>query len=414
MEIHKMPNSLTQKTLTVLLIEDSAEYAELVQQWLSVKGEVRFLLNWTDSLAAGIERLAHGGVDAILLDLNLPDSQGLDTFRTVRGHARGVSVILLSGSDTDSVALEMVQQGAQDYLVKSTCTGELLRKAVQYAVIRHESQARKGPDAAVEQSRVIGVLGAHGGVGATTIACGLAMQLRVLTNQTTLLADLDLNAGLVNFFMKSQSEYSMLDAVSNMQRLDRSCWEGLVWHAPGDLHVIGSPGMLGACEADADALRHVLTVLPAFYRWMVIDLGRLSVLSTGLLDRMNEILLVTTTSLSSLYETKRVIGALARVGIEAERIRLIVNEVRTSQALSGSELNQMLGIPVYARLPGASQELHEACMVGRVLPEAGEFLRQITHLARRIAGLPETKARSKVSQFLSFGDRSRRAGAPHG
>ena len=56
------------KTLTVLLIEDSPDYAELVQQWLSIRSDMAFVLNWTDSLLAGLNRLEQGGVDVILLD----------------------------------------------------------------------------------------------------------------------------------------------------------------------------------------------------------------------------------------------------------------------------------------------------------------------------------------------------------
>jgi glutamate dehydrogenase (NAD(P)+) len=78
------------KTLEVLLIEDSPEYAQLVQRWLSAKGDVTFVLNWTDSLMAGLNRLAQGGMDVILLDLGLPDSEGLETSTTTRAHAPGV------------------------------------------------------------------------------------------------------------------------------------------------------------------------------------------------------------------------------------------------------------------------------------------------------------------------------------
>ncbi len=259
------------KTITVLLIEDTPEYAELVQRWLSSKGETEFLLNWTDSLTAGLERLARGGVDVILLDLGLPDSNGLETFTAVRVHAAGVPIVLLSGSDTESLALEMVREGAQDYLVKSACTSELLVKAIQYAILRASGQTGN----AGEQCRVIGVLGAKGGVGATTVACALALEVRLQTDQAVLLADLDVSAGLVGFYMNTKTEYSVLDAASNVVRLDQSLWEGMVAHGAGDLNIIGSPGLLGLLEPETEKLRDALTVVRGFYRWIVVDLGRL-------------------------------------------------------------------------------------------------------------------------------------------
>ena len=74
--------------LTVLLIEDSPQYANLVQRWLSDTSEGgRFLLNWTDSLASGMSRLEKGGIDVILLDLGLPDCSGVEAFTETRARA---------------------------------------------------------------------------------------------------------------------------------------------------------------------------------------------------------------------------------------------------------------------------------------------------------------------------------------
>jgi DNA-binding response OmpR family regulator len=107
-------------TLTVLLIEDDPDYASLVQHWLSAPSDgINFVLNWTDSLEAGKARLERGGVDAVLLDLGLPDSTGMATFLGVRQTNPGVPVIILSAGDDESLALEAIQQGAQDYLVKN-------------------------------------------------------------------------------------------------------------------------------------------------------------------------------------------------------------------------------------------------------------------------------------------------------
>jgi DNA-binding NarL/FixJ family response regulator len=75
-------------------------------------------------------------VDVILLDLGLPGSKGLETFTTARMQASGIPIVVLSGGDTESLALEMVRRGSQDYLVKSACDGETLAKALQYAVAR--------------------------------------------------------------------------------------------------------------------------------------------------------------------------------------------------------------------------------------------------------------------------------------
>jgi Flp pilus assembly CpaE family ATPase len=395
------------KPLTVLLIEDSPAYAELVQQWLSNKDSAAFVLNWTDSLQAGMNRLARGGIDVILLDLGLPDSEGRKTFVAVRSHATGVPIVVLSANEDESLALEAIRDGAQDYIDKSSCNGELLAKAIQCAVLRHGHPAAiSGGESAADRTRVIGVMGAKGGVGATTVACNLAVELRRQTGQKVLLADLDVNGGLVSFMMNCAAEHSILDAVSNIHRLDLS-WDSIVTRGDNDLHIVRSPGLLGVDDPDAGKIGDVLTFVRGFYRWIVLDLGRLSVLSLRLLDRIDSLFLVTGTTVPALFEAKRVLGALRRADIDAERMLLIVNQVANTPDFSFSELQQIFGVAPYAKLPDASPEFRDVRMQGRLPSENGMFRGNIARLARKVAGLPEEESRRGLSQF--FGGKSRRA-----
>src|SRR5580658_2578876 len=167
---------MIKQIVTVLLIEDNPEYAALVHRWLSPKEDIQFVLNWSNSLAAGLNRLKKGDIDAILLDLGLPDSHGLETFTTTKMYASGSPILILSGSEAESIALQKIQEGAEDfYITKSVCDGTLLVKALRHAVGR--SRQRVSGVAVSDQGVVIGVMGAKGGVGATTFVCNLALEL---------------------------------------------------------------------------------------------------------------------------------------------------------------------------------------------------------------------------------------------
>ncbi len=130
-------------TIRVLLVEDSATEARLVQGILAQAAPHagHFSVEWTDSLSASLERLDQGGFDAVLLDLVLPDSQGLDTFLRLREHAPRLPIIVLSGLDDEGLAVEAVRRGAQDYLVKGQADSRLLTRSIRYAVERSRSEA---------------------------------------------------------------------------------------------------------------------------------------------------------------------------------------------------------------------------------------------------------------------------------
>jgi two-component system cell cycle sensor histidine kinase/response regulator CckA len=93
-------------------------------------------IEFANSLSKGLSCLALGNVDAVLLDLGLPDSQGLDTFEKIHSAAYKVPIVILTGFNDNAVSLEAVRRGAQDYLIKGKLDGALLVKAITYAVER--------------------------------------------------------------------------------------------------------------------------------------------------------------------------------------------------------------------------------------------------------------------------------------
>ncbi len=126
----------------VLLIEDDHDYAYILRRMLAARGDDALPFEHVDRLAAGIARIDEGGVDAVLLDLDLPDSFGIDTFLKIHERAPEVPVVVLSGLDDATIAVNAVRQGAQDYLVKGDFEGQLLVRAIRYAIERNHLQQR--------------------------------------------------------------------------------------------------------------------------------------------------------------------------------------------------------------------------------------------------------------------------------
>jgi len=131
----------------VLLIEDDPGEARLVREELleaPCPGQpgAAFELVQVDRLEAGLARLAEGGVDIVLLDLSLPDSQGLDTFYRAQIEAPWLPIVVLTGLDDETCALQAVRAGAQDYLVKGAFGRSPLARAVRYSIERYRLQAQ--------------------------------------------------------------------------------------------------------------------------------------------------------------------------------------------------------------------------------------------------------------------------------
>jgi signal transduction histidine kinase len=132
---------MLEQPVNVLLIEDNTEHVELLQQLLgSATAVANFTVQVADCLDAGLECLRVGGVELILLDLTLPDSDGIETFIRAIEAAPDVPIIVLSGINDVALAIETVQLGAQDYLVKGHVDNHLLVRSMQYAIERKRVQ----------------------------------------------------------------------------------------------------------------------------------------------------------------------------------------------------------------------------------------------------------------------------------
>ena len=126
--------------MRILLIEDNPGDIRLLQEYLNEGSACRFQVTQAGRLSRGLERLAEARFDAVLLDLSLPDSHGLDTLVRLYEAAKDVPIVVLTGIEDESLGVRLIQTGAQDYLVKGSVTGPLLVRSLRYAAERKRAE----------------------------------------------------------------------------------------------------------------------------------------------------------------------------------------------------------------------------------------------------------------------------------
>jgi response regulator RpfG family c-di-GMP phosphodiesterase len=123
------------KSINLLLLEDNPGDSRLIRELLADTND-KFYLQRVDILSKGLEYLNSQPVDAVLLDLGLPDSQGLNTLESVRATKASIPIIVLTGLDDENIAIEALRRGAQDYIIKGFITGSMLSRVIRYAIER--------------------------------------------------------------------------------------------------------------------------------------------------------------------------------------------------------------------------------------------------------------------------------------
>jgi Flp pilus assembly CpaE family ATPase len=401
-----MWNAMTEKSIKLLLVEDNPGDARLVREMVK-QSDILFELQTSETLSGALALLTEGGFDSILLDLSLPDSRGIETLTAIRAHAPNVPVFVLTGSDDQALAVSALEHGAQDYLVKGQFTLESLSRNLRYGMARykHVSEQKEG-EKSTPLATIIGVVGAKGGCGASTIAVHLALELRRQTAQEVLLADLDVNGGTIGFVMQVARPYSMTHFLLNLSRMDATLYQSLVGKHASGVDVLQSPGSKGlGTQQEDEPVRQLLRFSRPLYSWIVIDMGRLNAISINLIADVGELLLVTTADILALYETRRIVEKLRELG-RTKHLKLIMN--RTSRTdVQVQELEKSIGVPVRAFCPDAPHQLRGAYEAGTLLPDGSPVRTQLASVAKELTGTGIESAQPLKRSFLGL---RRRAG----
>jgi pilus assembly protein CpaE len=327
-----------------------------------------------------------GRIDLVKPDVLIVELGGLgerteETLTALKSCASNPAVIVVDAVPQPPLIIAAMRAGAIEYLYAPL--GGRLRAALQRVWVIRAGQAK-----ATHSGRTIGFLSVKGGCGATTIACHLAFEFQRQTEQQILLADLDMEAGMVRFFLKTDSPYSVLDAVTNVHRLDSCFWKALVSNGTPRLEVIAGPARTPADPPQEVPFRHVLRFTRGVYDWVLADLGRgLNSLTWSLLGDIDECFLVTRLDVAALYRAKQMIQTLQEGGYGRDRLRLIVNRMQKDPELTLDDVERMVGLPAYGIVPNDYRALSEAYSAGRLVQPGGILGVHYARLAAKMAGL---------------------------
>jgi pilus assembly protein CpaE len=271
---------------------------------------------------------------------------------------------------------------------------------LQAALERLSDSKEKAGKSTLRGGKIVAFLSAKGGCGATTIACHVAAEMARQNTGKILLADLDLQSGMVGFLMKTSPAYSLADAVNNLQRLDQSYWRGLISNGTPNLEIINAPTSPAAKQLPAGHVKQVVAFARTQYDWTILDLGRnVNPGTLSILDMVDETYLVTTPEVPALHQAKQIIQVLLDAGYSRSHLRLLLNRTSKRIDVTFDELESMLGVPVFCTVGNDFDALYEAFSAGRLVTESSGPGVDFARLASKIAGVAEQKKK----RFSLFG-----------
>lgn len=341
------------------------------------------------------ERLERLCPDVLFFDLNLRQDSLQELVRRLKALPLPPTIVVVDRAPEAQTILEAMRSGANEFLCPP------LHQVVKAALERISSARAQQQNASDRTGKLMGFLSAKGGCGATTIACHVAVELERQTSHQVLLADFDVTAGLIGFLLNAKTQYSILDALSNTDRLDLSFWRGLTHNTSPRLDVIPAPALpVRNVVMPPERVRLVADFLRSNYDWIVADLGRgLNGISLTLLDELDELYLVATVDVLALHQAVQIVRSLRDSGISPGRLKLLLNGVPSGAVLSAEDVERLLGLSACAVLPPADSDLRDAYSEGKLVGRDTALGKQLARLATSMAGLQAPAGKPHASSF---------------
>jgi len=317
--------------------------------------------------------------EIVFLSVESP-RQALPIAAAIEVQAPGTQVMAMSRSANPDVLLETMRAGIREFLAPPF-EAEAVRQALDRAeqVLEHKPAAIESTDA------VFAFLPSKPGVGCSTIALNTSMMLSQLPDTKTLLADFDLNCGMIGFMLQMDSPYSIVSAVENAHGLDETLWPKLVTSI-GEMDVLTAGKLVPGSRIEAVQIRYLLEFARRHYKAICLDLsGILEKFSVEILHEARQIFLVCTPEVPSLHLAREKMHFLRSLDLQS-RVRVLLNRLQRRSLIPVAEVEKILGAPVYMTFPNDYLGVHKALTAGKHVSPASELGQGFHALAEAMRG----------------------------
>jgi len=324
-----------QNKIRVLVVDDIAETRDNVSKYFMFERDIEVVGTATNG-REGVEMCRTLHPDVVLMDINMPDMDGIQATELITSELPGIAVIMMSVQGEQDYLRRSMLAGARGFLTKPMSTDELIKsvrdvyrletsrkKLVSYAPQNTQNSAE---DAAA-MGRVFTIFSPKGGVGRTTVACNLAVALKQATNKRVALIDGSFTFGDVGVALNLLSNKTVYDLVTRIDHMeDELLSDVLVTHSSG-VKVLLAPTQPELSESiTEDALRIILAQMRKSFDYIIIDTApNFSPATLALTDMADRILLVMTLEMPSIKNIKIYLELTSKLGYPPEKIMLVLN-----------------------------------------------------------------------------------------
>jgi pilus assembly protein CpaE len=377
-------------SIPVVIIDSDADSAKAIQKHLKNLGNGNVSVEGVaTNFESGYEMIHRKRPVAVIMELQDDLKTSIERIGTVLKRFPQLSILATSSDKSSDTILQVMRAGAAEYILRPVSEMDLasaLQKVGRLWITK--------PSPEEEVGKVYTVFSPKGGMGVTTIAINLAVNLYNLKKKPTVVVDLDLAAGDVSTFLNLTPSYTISDVTVNISRLDKSFLQGVIAKHESGIYVLAEPQKVeDSISISASDLRRVLGLIKTMFDYIIIDTeAALDDRTMTALEISDMVLLPFVLSLPSIKHTKRYLSYFEEAGFGRERLKLVVNRQIKKGDIKAEDAEKFLRYPIFWSIPN-DYEAVVSCINKGVPVSVGA---PRSHVSDSIKGLAEAVVSAKV------------------
>ncbi len=365
---HARPTLKEGEKIRIIIVDDVMQTRDNLRRLLLLEQDVE-VVAMASSGRDAVEMVAEELPDVVLMDINMPDMDGIEATRRLRERAPFAQVVMLTVQDDPSYMREAIRAGARDFLIKPPTVDDLLSAIYRAYEISQDEQKRAAgpayPDPVMmpvmtpekSGSRIITVFSPKGGSGCTLLATNLAVALQRDDSQVVAV-DGSLHFGGVAIAFNLRGKTSLLDLAPRVHELDPDVVNDVLFtHDVSQVRVLAAPeNPVDSDIVNGQQVKAMMEYLGQLYPYLIVDAGHeINDISLALFDISDQIILVTTQDIPALFRVRKFLDLALAIGLPAEKITFVMNRYNSKINITPEKVADNFNLKMQAIIPSDYQ-----------------------------------------------------------
>ena len=389
--------------LNMIIIDSNNDSREDIAKKLEQFSQIN-VTGLFDNLLAGFESAVLEKPHIVFLDLSENIDLGIETIEKISQKNKNCIIFVSSQDVNTDIVIRAMRAGAREFITKPVIIEDLssaLNKAK--LMLEYEEQSSTG--------QIISIFSNKGGIGKTTLAVNLALNLAELTGKRVCLVDLNLQLGDITTFLDIDPSFDISYVVTHLSRIDESfLLSSLERYKDKDLYVLADPpNVEQAEEISSEDIVSILNMLKDLFAFVIIDTSSsFDIKTLTCLDLSDMILLISMINLPSIRNCQRCMDLFGRLEYKKDKIKLVLNRHVEGDEITAEDVEDALGHEVFWKVPNdyftVMSSINKGIPISDVAPDA-EINRNINKLAAKIGDVVvrrEVNKKEKQETKLPF------------